>query len=305
VPRSIARESEAATAVVPGGGSRALVRREGGEVVANGFGTIDVVFPVLHGPFGEDGAVQGLLETLGVPYVGAGVLGSAVAMDKDVCKGVLRDKGIAVADSETLYHGDEDPADPALAERLGARLGWPVFVKPASLGSSVGISKVRGPRELPAALELAFSHEPKALVEEMVEGAELECGVLGNRGLLASAVAEIRPHGDWYDYSAKYDEGGSDIVIPAPLSEADAARVRETAVRAFRACGVEGMARIDFFLRPDGQLLVNEVNTIPGFTPTSVYARLFEASGIPYGELVRRLITLALERFEQRARYRF
>jgi D-alanine-D-alanine ligase len=287
-PRAIARESEPATAVV-----------------ANGFGSIDVVFPVLHGPFGEDGAVQGLLETLGIPYVGAGVLGSAVAMDKDVCKGVLRDKGIAVADSETLYDGDDDPSDPALADRLGARLGWPVFVKPASLGSSVGISKVRRPEELPAALALAFSHEPKVLVEEMVEGTELECGVLGNRELAASAVAEIRPNADWYDYSAKYDEGGSDIVIPAQISEADAARVRETALRAFRACGIEGMARVDFFLRPDGRLLVNEVNTIPGFTATSVYARLFEAGGVSYGELVHRLVQLAMERFEQRGRYRF
>jgi D-alanine-D-alanine ligase len=289
-------------ALVPGEGERALVTRSNG--LPDGIGPIDVVFPVLHGPYGEDGTVQGLLETVGVPYVGAGVLASAIAMDKDVCKAVLRNVGIAVADSITLRDGEDDPDEPRLVERVGERLGWPVFVKPASLGSSVGISKVHGPDELPRALELAFRHDPKALVEEHVAGREVECGVLGNERPAASAVGEILPHAEWYDYGAKYDEGGSDIVIPAEIGEVEAERVREVALRAYRACACEGMARVDFFLLADGSVVLNEINTIPGFTATSVYARLFEAVGLPYGQLCDQLIELARERFARNARYR-
>ena len=186
-----------------------------------------MVFPVLHGPFGEDGTIQGLLETLGLPYVGAGVLGSAASMDKAFCKAVLRDAGIAVARSLVLRHGVDDPLDPAVVTRVGETLGWPVFVKPANLGSSVGISKVHGPEELPDALELSFRHDEKALVEEFVAGREIECGVLGNERPVASAVGEILPHAEWYDYAAKYDEGGSDIVVPADLPVPVAERVRE------------------------------------------------------------------------------
>jgi D-alanine-D-alanine ligase len=198
----------------------------------------------------------------------------------------------------------DDPQDPAVTRLVGETLGWPVFVKPAALGSSVGITRVPGPDELPAALALAFRHGPKALVEELVEGRELECGVLGNERPVASAVAEILPHAEWYDYSAKYDEGGSDIVIPAEIPETVAEQVRETALRAFAACECAGLARVDFFLRPDGALLVNELNTIPGFTQTSVYTRLFEAQGISYGQLLDRLVQLALARFERDRRYR-
>jgi D-alanine-D-alanine ligase len=291
-------------ALVPGEGSRALVRREHGQVLANGIGDVDVVFPVLHGPFGEDGTVQGLLETAGIPYVGAGVLSSAVAMDKDVCKAVLRNAGIACTESITLRDAYDDPQDPAIARRVSETLGWPVFVKPAALGSSVGISKVSGPDELAAALELGFGHGPKVLVEAFVTGRELECGVLGNERPIASAVAEIKPHADWYDYGAKYDEGGSDIVIPADIPAAVAKRVRELALRAFASCECAGLARVDFFLQADGQLLVNELNTIPGFTETSVYTRLFEADGIPYRQLLDRLVELALDRFERERRYR-
>jgi D-alanine-D-alanine ligase len=262
-------------------------------------GEVDVVFPVLHGPFGEDGTVQGLLELAGVPYVGAGVLGSALAMDKDVFKAVMRDRGIPVTRNITIREGGK-PQNP---------FGFPVFVKPARLGSSVGISKARDEEELAAAVELAFQHDEKVLVEEFVDGLEVECGVLGNEHPEASLPGEIDSHGfsgaDWYDYSAKYEEGGMDLVIPPRLPEETNERVRQLAVQAFVAGECEGMARVDFFVRPGGEVLVNELNTIPGFTATSVYAKLFEASGLPYPQLVDRLVQLALERHERRSRLRF
>jgi D-alanine-D-alanine ligase len=262
-------------------------------------GEVDVVFPVLHGPFGEDGTVQGLLELAGVPYVGAGVLGSALAMDKDVFKAVMRDRGIPVTRSITLRRG-QGPENP---------FGFPVFVKPARLGSSVGISKARDEEELEAAVALAFEHDEKMLVEEFVEGVEVECGVLGNERPEASLPGEIESHGfsgaDWYDYSAKYDEGGMDLIVPPRLERETIERVQELAVQAFVAGECEGMARVDFFVTPEGEVLVNELNTIPGFTATSVYAKLFEKSGVPYPELVDRLVQLALERHERRSRLRF
>ena len=288
------------TSLVPGAGGGALVGANGA-----GAGQIDVVFPVLHGPFGEDGTIQGLLETLGMPYVGAGVLGSAASMDKAFCKAVLRDAGIAVARSLVLRHGVDDPLDPAVEARVAETLGWPVFVKPANLGSSVGISKVHGPEELADALELAYRHEEKALVEEFVAGREIECGVLGNERAVASAVGEIKPHAEWYDYGAKYDEGGSDIIVPADLPVAVAERVRMVALDAFRALELSGMARVDCFLTNGGEVVVNEVNTIPGFTATSVYARLFEAVGVSYAEVLDKLVESALERHARRARYRY
>jgi len=262
-------------------------------------GEVDVVFPVLHGPFGEDGTVQGLLELAGVPYVGAGVLGSALAMDKDVFKAVMRDRGVPVTRNITLRLG-EAPENP---------FGYPAFVKPARLGSSVGISKVRDDGELAAAVALAFEHDEKVLVEEFVDGVEVECSVLGNERPEASLPGEIVSHGfsgaDWYDYSAKYEDGGMDLVIPPRLDEETVGRVQELAVRAFVAGECEGMARVDFFVRPSGEVLVNELNTIPGFTATSVYAKLFEASGVPYPELVDRLVQLALERHERRSQLRY
>jgi len=262
-------------------------------------GEVDVVFPVLHGPFGEDGTVQGLLELAGVPYVGAGVLGSALAMDKDVFKAVMRDRGVPVTRNITLRHGQaaENP------------FGYPVFVKPARLGSSVGITKVLSEEGLAPAVEVAFQHDEKVLVEEFVSGIEVECSVLGNEEPIASLPGEIVSHGfqgeDWYDFSAKYDEGGMDLVIPPRLPQETIERVQELAVRAFVGGECEGMARVDFFVRDDGEVLLNELNTIPGFTATSVYAKLFEASGIPYPELVDRLIQLALERHERRSRLRY
>ena len=258
-------------------------------------GEVDVVLPILHGPFGEDGTVQGLLELAGVPYVGPGVAASALCMDKDLFKKVLRDSGIPVARHRAIR----------LRDAVDNPFGYPVFVKPARLGSSVGITKAHSDEELAAAVELARRHDEKVLIEEFVEGREIECGVLGNLGEgerpVASVVGEIVPNADWYDYGAKYDEGGCEILIPAPLDEAVAARVQQLAVDTFVATECEGMARVDFFVRPDGEPVVSELNTIPGFTATSVYARLFEASGIPYAELLDRLVQLALERHERRS----
>jgi D-alanine-D-alanine ligase len=260
---------------------------------------VDVVFPILHGPFGEDGTVQGLLELAGVPYVGAGVAASALCMDKDLFKSVMRDHDIPVARNVTVREGDpiENP------------YGYPVFVKPARLGSSVGISKAFSPEELDQAVALAFQHDEKVLIEEFVPGVEVECSVLGNRDPIASLPGEIVPHGfegaDWYDFSAKYEEGGMDLIVPPRISQEAIRRVQELAVRSFVASECEGMARVDFFVRESGDVVVNELNTIPGFTATSVYAALFEKSGISYPELLDRLVELALERHERRARLRF
>ena len=253
-------------------------------------GAVDIVFPILHGPFGEDGTVQGLLELAGVPYVGSGVTASALCMDKDLFKAVLRDNGIAVARSIALRPGDavENP------------FGYPVFVKPARLGSSVGISKARSDDELAAAVELARRHDTKVLIEEFQAGVEVEVGVLGNRDPISSVVGEIVAHADWYDYEAKYADGGMDLIVPARLPAETLARVQQVAVAAFVATDCEGMARVDFFVSPDGEVIVNELNTIPGFTATSVYAKLFAESGVPYEDLLDRLVALALERHEER-----
>jgi D-alanine-D-alanine ligase len=262
-------------------------------------GEIDVVLPILHGPFGEDGTVQGLLELAGIPYVGAGVTASALCMDKDLFKAVCRDKGIPVTRSVTVRNGDR-PENP---------FGYPVFVKPARLGSSVGITKVRDESELGPAVELARRHDDKVLIEEFVDGVEVECGVLGNREPIASLPGEIEAHGfsgaDWYDYSAKYDEGGMDLIIPPRIPPEAIERVQQLSVDAFVATDCEGMARADCFVTRDGEVLVNELNTIPGFTATSVYAKLFEASGIPYPELLDRLVQLALERRDRRAQLQY
>ena len=256
------------------------------------------MLPILHGPFGEDGTVQGLLELAGVPYVGAGVAASALAMDKDLFKKVMRDSGIPVAPHVAIRLGDE----------IRNPFGYPVFVKPARLGSSVGISKVHDEPELGPAVELARRHDEKVLVEEFVAGMEVECGVLGNRvpPPIASLPGRIDTlDHEWYDYASKYDEGGMDLVVPPELPQETIERVQHLAVDAFVASECEGMARVDFFVRDDGEVVVNELNTIPGFTSTSVYAKLFEASGIPYAELLDRLVALALERHERRSKLEF
>jgi D-alanine-D-alanine ligase len=264
--------------------------------VATALADVDVVFPVLHGPFGEDGTVQGLLELAGVPYVGAGVLASALCMDKDVFKAVMRDQGVPVTENITLRPGDE-PRNP---------FGYPCFVKPARLGSSVGITKAHDDEELRAGVALAFEHDEKVLVERFVSGIEVEVGVLGNLTPIASLPGEIVvTQNEWYDYEAKYDEGEMDLIVPARITEKQIERAQQLAVQAFVAADCEGMARADLFVREDGEVLVNELNTIPGFTSTSVYARLFEESGIPYAELLERLADLAVERFERRRALKF
>jgi D-alanine-D-alanine ligase len=259
-------------------------------------GAVDVVLPILHGPFGEDGTVQGLLELAGVPYVGAGVAASALCMDKDLFKKVLRDSGLPVAKHVALREGDA-PENP---------FGYPCFVKPARLGSSVGISKAHDEAELHDAVELAFRHDDKVLVEEFLDGIEVEVGVLGNREPIASIPGQIVPLGhEWYDFESKYDEGGMDLLIPPQLPEQVLEDVQRTAVESFRVTECEGMARVDCFVVDGERVVVNELNTIPGFTSTSVYAKLFAASGIPYDELLQRLIELALERHERRSKLEF
>jgi D-alanine-D-alanine ligase len=275
-------------------GARTLVGQDGSRTA------IDVVFPVMHGPFGEDGSIQGFLEMAGVPYVGAGVLGSAVGMDKAVQKVLFAAAGIPVVAYDVVLEPEwrNDPGD---VEARTAGLGYPRFAKPAGLGSSVGITKVHGPDELGAAMEEAFRFGRKAVLERAVEGGrELECAVLGNDDPIASVAGEIVPKGhEFYSYEAKYlDEEGSELLIPAPIPEETLEEVRRLAVAAFRAIDGAGMARVDFFLAPDGDLFVNEVNTIPGFTSISMYPKLWEASGLPYPSLVDRLIELAIERHE-------
>jgi len=260
-------------------------------------GRVDVIFPVLHGPFGEDGTVQGLLRLLGLPFVGARVLGSAVAMDKDVAKRLLRDAGIPTA-RFIVFH--RSPGMRIDFEETARRLGLPVFVKPAGLGSSVGISRVENREHFDSAVEKAFAYDNKILVEEAVEGREIECSVLGNDSPVASVPGEVIPRHDFYSYEAKYiDEKGARLEIPARLPDRTIREVQDLAIRTFRALCCEGMARVDFFVRKDGEILVNELNTIPGFTKISMYPKLWEASGISYGELIDRLIELALERSER------
>ena len=269
-----------------------------GADAADGLAAVDVVFPILHGPFGEDGTVQGFLELADVAYVGSGVAASSLCMDKDLFKSVMRDKGVPVARSITARRWDR--------ERVESPFGFPVVVKPARLGSSVGISIVRSQDELAEAVALAFAHDEKILLEEFLDGIEVECSVLGNESPIASLPGEIVPlSSDWYDYESKYADGGMELVVPARIPEEATRRVQELAVASFLAADCEGMARVDFFVRPDGDVVVNELNTIPGFTATSVYAKLFEASGIGYAELLDRLVELALGRRERRAALRF
>jgi len=261
-------------------------------------GAVDVVFPLLHGPFGEDGTLQGLLEMAGVRYVGSGVLASAAAMDKHVAKVLLAAAGLPVG--RWVVVAPDSPVD-AVREQITA-LGLPVFVKPARAGSSFGISRVDDPAALDEAVRRAAEHDPKVLVEAAVAGRELECGVLGGadgRRPKASVVGEVTVAAgrDFYDFEAKYSAAaGTELAVPADLPAATAGRVRDQAVRAFLALGCEGLARVDFFLRPDGELVVNEVNTLPGFTEQSMFPRLWAASGVDYPSLVDRLVALAAAR---------
>jgi|SRR5581483_6884340 len=257
-----------------------------------------VVLPLLHGPFGEDGTVQGLLELAGVPYVGSGVLGSAAAMDKITAKRLAAEAGIPQGKWIGLRH-DED--DGGLAGRVERELGWPVFVKPANLGSSVGVSKAHDASEFDGALRLALSYDERVVVEETITGREIECGVLGDPPE-ASVPGEIRPSREFYDYDDKYLVDGAALLVPAPLSAEEVATVQRLAVAAFVAVEAEAMARVDFFYEEGGRgFLLNEVNTIPGFTPISMYPKMWEASGVPYAELIDRLVQLAVDRHARRS----
>jgi D-alanine-D-alanine ligase len=288
----------------PGGrASQALARvPTAGGLPAGVAARLDVVFPVIHGPYGEDGTLQGLLELADVPYVGAGVLASAVGMDKATMKAIFRAHGLPVVPHLVLRDHEWTAAPGAWRRRVASELGYPCFVKPANLGSSVGISKVAGPGALDAAVDTAFAHDRKILVERGIVGREIEVSVLGNDAPEASVPGEILPGREWYDYEAKYTDGVAKLLIPAPLSPGLVAEFRRLAVAAFHAIDAAGLARVDFFLDTDEQVWVNEINTIPGFTRFSAYPRLWEASGLAYPALVDRLITLALERHARKRR---
>ncbi|MBA3267779.1 MAG: D-alanine--D-alanine ligase [Acidimicrobiia bacterium] len=325
VPVAITRDgvwvsAEEAARVLAGPGPAALpptLKAKGPEVgvletlALPAGGTPVVVFPLLHGPFGEDGTIQGLCELAAVPYVGSGVLGSAACMDKDTTKRLLVQAGIPVARWIAVRDTDAqtEAAVAALSGAVDADLGWPVFVKPAALGSSVGVRRVTDPAGLPAALAEAFSYGEWVVVEEAIVGREIECGVLGDHPAEASVPGEVRPSREFYDYEDKYVDGRAQLLVPAPLPDHVADEVRRLALAAFTAVRAEAMARVDFFWAPppaDSEgggpgLVVNEINTIPGFTPISMYPRMWEASGVSYPELVDRLVALALERHARRA----
>ncbi len=262
---------------------------------------VDVVFPLLHGPYGEDGTVQGLLELADLPYVGAGVLGSAVSMDKAMMKAVLTQVGLPSVPYRLITSPAWADDRTAVTASLEKALSYPLFVKPCNLGSSVGISKAHDPDELATALDLAVHYDRRVIVEQGIEAREIECSVLGNDEPLVSVPGEIVPYHEFYDYEAKYTAGLTDLIIPARLSGEETAEVQEYARRAFLAVDAAGLARVDFFLeRSTGAVLVNEINTMPGFTTTSMFPRLWEASGLPYPALIDRLLHLAFERQQQR-----
>jgi len=260
---------------------------------------VDVVFPILHGPFGEDGTVQGLLKLADIPFVGSGVLASAAGMDKDVMKRLLRDAGLPIGKFLVIRSGDAIPAYEEVCEELGT----PVFVKPANMGSSVGVSKVHKKDEYLAAVNHAFQYDAKLLIEEFIPGRELECAVLDGVEVKASVPGEVKPSHEFYSYDAKYiDENGAVLSIPAKVSDETARRIRDMAANVFKTLCCEGLARVDFFLKEDGSVIVNEINTMPGFTRISMYPKLWEASGVSYTELIDRLIELALDRYEKEKR---
>jgi D-alanine-D-alanine ligase len=268
---------------------------------------LDVIFPVMHGTFGEDGTIQGLLDLAGLPFVGAGVLGSAIGMDKDVAKRLLQVAKIPVVPWITVLRHDWEKNPKQIQRAIESKFKYPVFVKPATLGSSVGMTKVHSRAELAPALNLAAEFAMKILVEKAMVAREIEVSVLGNHDPKASIPGEIVPHREFYDYTAKYLEDGTQLLIPAKLKAAQVKKIQSLAVAAFRALELSGMARVDFFLekRAPGKLFLNEVNTIPGFTSISMYPKLWEASGIPFRELIDRLIALALEQHAEKARTKY
>jgi D-alanine-D-alanine ligase len=280
----------------------ALVKLDG----SGGGQRIDVVFPVMHGTFGEDGTIQGLLDLAGLPFVGAGVLGSAIGMDKDVSKRLLQVARIPVVPWITVHRYEWESHPAGIQAAIEAKFAYPVFVKPATLGSSVGMTKAHSREELAPALNLAAEFAMKILVEQCVVAREIEVSVLGNHDPQASVPGEIVPHREFYDYAAKYLEEGTQLLIPAALKPAQLEKIQKYAIEAFRALELSGMARVDFFLEKEGgKIYLNEVNTIPGFTSISMYPKLWEATGIPFRELIDKLIALALEQHAEKARTKY
>ena len=293
------------TALDPSKDQIALAPQGGGIISSLSSGShehsVDVVFPILHGPFGEDGTVQGLLKLADIPFVGAGVLASAAGMDKDVMKRLFRDAGIPICKFRALKSYEPIPS----FEEVTAELGCPLFIKPANMGSSVGVGKVHNEDEYKTSVSEAFRYDTKILFEEYVCGRELECSVLGDEDPVASVVGEVKSTHEFYSYDAKYlDEHGAVLEIPAKISDKISQQVRELAVRVFRTIECEGLGRVDFFLRKDNEFIVNEINTMPGFTRISMYPKLWEASGISYQALVDRLIELAFRRFDKEKKLR-
>ncbi|WP_025806299.1 D-alanine--D-alanine ligase [Pseudomonas chlororaphis] len=287
-------QSNRELAVVPGKASQQLVETSSQELL----GHVDVIFPIVHGTLGEDGCLQGLLRMADLPFVGSDVLGSAVCMDKDISKRLLRDAGLAVTPFITLNRATAARTDFALAQ---SKLGLPMFVKPANQGSSVGVSKVTSEAQYNAAIELALGFDEKVLVESAVSGREIECAVLGNDQPIASGCGEIVVGSGFYSYDSKYiDDQAAQVVVPADLSEEVSERIRALAVEAFQVLGCSGLARVDVFLTQGGEVLINEINSLPGFTRISMYPKLWQAAGMTYSELVSRLIELALERHAAR-----
>lgn len=276
---------------LPGNTNRQLINQSG-----HLLDTIDVIFPVLHGPMGEDGSIQGFLELADMPYVGPGVLGSSIGMDKDVMKRLLRDAGIPVANFVTVTSVDVNAAE------IVARLGLPVFVKPANMGSSIGVSKVSEANDLTAAIEDALKFDTKVLIEEAIVGDEIECAILGNDAPEASIIGRVIPQvNGFYSYKAKYiDESGAILEMPAAMPASVSEKARQVAIDTFKVLGCEGMSRVDMFATEDGTIIVNEINTIPGFTKISMYPKLWEMSGLSYTDLITRLLSLAIERHERR-----
>jgi len=295
VKKALADRAEA----VESGATLSLARTEAPGGLPAELRHLDVIVIMLHGPYGEDGTIQGLFELADLPYAGAGVLASAVGMDKATMKAVFQARGLPVVEHLVVTRREWREAPDRVARRVAETVGFPCFVKPSNLGSSVGIGKVTEPGALAAAMDEAARHDRKILVERAVRGREIEVSVLGNDAPVASLPGEITYGGEWYDYATKYAEGQAKLTVPAPIPPALARRVQELALAAFRAIDCAGMARVDFFLEGD-RVLVNEINTIPGFTATSGYARMWEASGLAYPDLLERLIELALERHREK-----
>ena len=292
-------EGRSESAIRLGGNAGELVNRHG---VVLEDGSFDVVFPLLHGPYGEDGCIQGLFELRGLPYVGAGVAGSAVGMDKELSRAVFNAAGLRQTEYRVIQRSNWDENPDEILDNLQQALSYPLFVKPVNLGSSVGITKAHGTSQLIEGINLASTYDTKVMVEVAVENArEVECALLGNTNPEVSGVGEIIPNAEFYSYDAKYNDGRAELIIPADLEESVTRRVQDMAVRAFRAIDCSGLARADFLIAPDGQALINEINTMPGFTPISMYPKLWEAAGVPYPELIHRLIEYAKARYTDRA----